>query len=76
MVSTLQAPTVVVAYDELLALQKDPAVAVVDVLAAESYAQAHIPGAVSAPLARLKELAAIKLPDKHQRVVTYCAGFA
>lgn len=65
-----------VAFEQLLELQRDPQVTVVDVLAAESYAQAHIPGAVNVPLSRLKDVAAERLPHRERTVVTYCAGFS
>ena len=61
--------------EELLALLKDPAVALVDVLPAESYAAGHLPGALNLPLARVREDAARLLPDQGQKIIVYCNGF-
>lgn len=59
----------------LIARLRDPAVVLVDVLAAESYAAGHLPGALSLPLARIPEDAARVLPDKGREIVVYCAGY-
>ncbi len=61
--------------ETLIALLQDRAVVLVDVLAAESYAAGHLPGALSLPLARLPGDAALVLPDKERQIVLYCAGF-
>jgi len=50
----------------------DGAVTVLDVRPAEEYRAGHIPGALSVPLSRLKELLA-KLP-RDQEIVAYCRG--
>jgi len=61
-----------IAMAEFKALHQQDAVAVVDVRDAESYAEGHIPGALSVPLDDLQQhlpkLKALKKP-----IVTYCA---
>jgi rhodanese-related sulfurtransferase len=47
----------------------------VDVLAAESYASGHIPGAISLPLEDLAVRAPYLLPDRHAEIVVYCGKF-
>jgi len=47
-------------------------VTVIDVLPAESFAQSHLPGAISLPLASLAEKASALPADA--RLVTYCSG--
>ena len=56
-----------------LASEKPPVV--VDVLPAESYAAAHVKGAISIPSAQIQGAAARQLPDKSARIVVYCASF-
>lgn len=46
----------------------------IDVLPAESYREAHLPGAVSWPLAVLPSLARRALPDRGADLVVYCGG--
>lgn len=50
----------------------DGAVTVLDVRPVEEYCAGHIPGALSVPLSRLKELL-YKLP-RDQEIVAYCRG--
>lgn len=57
---------------DLLDRVKDGSVTVLDVRPVEEYRAAHIPGALSVPLSRLKELLA-KLP-RDQEIVAYCRG--
>jgi rhodanese-related sulfurtransferase/DNA-binding transcriptional ArsR family regulator len=52
----------------------DPGVALLDVRPAEEYAAGHLPGARSAPLASLAELAPTLGAARDVRVVTYCRG--
>jgi rhodanese-related sulfurtransferase len=47
---------------------------VVETLAPDQYAKAHIPGAVNIPPDKIKELAAHVLPDKNVEIVTYCSN--
>jgi rhodanese-related sulfurtransferase len=46
----------------------------VEALAAESYEEAHLPGAVNIPLGQVDELAPSLLPDKAAQIVVYCAN--
>ncbi len=57
---------------DLLKRVKDGAVTVLDVRPAEEYRTGHIPGALSVPLGKLKELFS-RLP-KDQEIVAYCRG--
>jgi rhodanese-related sulfurtransferase len=65
----------VIDYDDFVARQTDPTVAVVDVLPATTYRHSHIPGAVNLPLAHVLDFAAEQLPDKDQEIILYCASF-
>lgn len=47
----------------------------VDVLAEESYATGHIPGAISLPLEDLADRAREMLPDLDADIVVYCGKF-
>ena len=58
--------------NDLLQRVRKGAVTVLDVRPSEEYRAGHIPGALSVPLARLKELLG-KLP-KDQEIVAYCRG--
>jgi rhodanese-related sulfurtransferase len=55
---------------------RDPDLIVVDVLAADSYAAAHIPTARNLPYASMTEPSVrAALPDRHADIVLYCGGF-
>jgi rhodanese-related sulfurtransferase len=60
--------------DELSRRLGDGALAIVDVLPAASYASAHLPGALSLPLADVGTRARRLLPDLHQEIAVYCGG--
>lgn len=62
----------VMSREELLVKMKDPSVAVVDVLPRESFAEQHLPGAVSLPASEVSERAGALLPDPTQEIVLYC----
>lgn len=47
----------------------------VDVLPREHFAQEHIKGAISLPVEEIERKAWKVLPDKKERIVTYCASF-
>jgi hypothetical protein len=49
-------------------------VTLVDVLSPESFASMHIPGAINLPVVDLARHAAVALPDRRARIVTYCGG--
>ena len=61
--------------DELRQGLKTGAVTVVDVLPAESYADGHIPGSISMPLASIASHARELLPDFNADNAVYCAKF-
>jgi rhodanese-related sulfurtransferase len=49
-------------------------VALVDATSEENYAVGHIPGAISIPAGKVKELAPKLLKDKNQKIITYCGS--
>jgi rhodanese-related sulfurtransferase len=51
----------------------DPSLHVVDVLPPESYATAHIPGAISLPVDEIAARARAVLPDLSAEIAVYCA---
>jgi rhodanese-related sulfurtransferase len=53
---------------------RDPSVTILDVLSRESYAAAHLPGAVNIPLAELRSRAKAELPGTSRPVVVYCGS--
>ncbi len=57
---------------ELLRRLKSGTVALIDVRPREEYEQAHLPGAISVPLAELKEWA--RTAPRKKQVVAYCRG--
>jgi rhodanese-related sulfurtransferase len=62
--------------DELLKLMSSgKKYKLVDVLDADHYAKAHIKGAISIPLAELRQKAEALLP-KEETIVIYCASFS
>jgi len=46
----------------------------VEALAPEKFAHAHLPGAINVPVDRVRELAPSMLPDKNAEIVVYCAS--
>jgi thioredoxin-dependent peroxiredoxin len=61
--------------DELRRRLRDPSLLVVDALPRESYSAAHIPGAISLPLAEVESRASELLPDPAAEIAVYCAKF-
>lgn len=49
-------------------------VALVEVLPASHYEEAHLPGAINIPLDAVDELAASLLLDEHAAIVVYCSN--
>jgi rhodanese-related sulfurtransferase len=45
-----------------------------DVLSPESFAGAHLPGAINVPVADIARRAAEVVPDRRTTVVVYCGG--
>ena len=65
----------VISREELRQGLKTGALKVVDVLPAESYANGHIPGAISMPLPSIASRAPELLPDLNADIAVYCAKF-
>lgn len=63
-----------VTLDEMRRLVREPAVTILDVLAPDVYAGAHLPRAINVPLAELHERAPVELPDRSRRIVVYCGS--
>jgi rhodanese-related sulfurtransferase len=63
-----------VTHNELLQRLQDPWLSLVDVLPEESYAAAHIPGAISLPLREIRENGRSVLRDLNREIVVYCSG--
>jgi rhodanese-related sulfurtransferase len=61
-------------FDEVRVRAGTPGFALVDVLPAASYAEGHIPGARSLPLADIPARASVILPDPDADIVVYCGG--
>ena len=55
-------------------LQRRDEFTIVDVLAPEGYAQAHLPTAINIPADRVSKLAPTELPDRTADIVVYCAS--
>lgn len=51
-------------------------VVLVETLGPNSYAEAHLPGAINIPHTRVDELALEMLPDKSAQIVVYCSNTA
>ena len=49
-------------------------ITLVDVLSPESFAVAHLPGAINLPIADIVRRAPTALPNRHAPIVTYCGG--
>ena len=71
---TPAAPPSTISYDELRRRLDDPTLVIVDVLPRESWREAHIPGALSLPLAELPERVDTVLPERTAEIAVYCAG--
>ncbi len=56
-------------------LRSDRPPILVNVLSGKDYLKGYIPGSVSLPLDRLKELAGVVLPAKDGAIVVYCANY-
>jgi rhodanese-related sulfurtransferase len=61
--------------DELRRRLHDSSLTIVDVLPSISYAEAHIPGAISIPLEQLHDHARELLPDLNADIAVYCGKF-
>jgi rhodanese-related sulfurtransferase len=70
--SAIHVPSV--SRDELIAALSRGQAVLVDVLSPESFAAAHIDGAINLPVAQIAGRAAAVLPDRHAPIVVYCGG--
>lgn len=61
--------------EELQRRLHDPQLILVDVLPADSYAAAHISGALSLPVAEIPARARGMLPNLNAEIALYCAKF-
>lgn len=61
--------------EELRRRLHDSSLAIVDVLPQESYASAHIPGALNLPLEMVAARARELLPDFAAEIAVYCGKF-
>jgi rhodanese-related sulfurtransferase len=62
--------------EELHRRLHDHSLTIVDVLPPESYASAHIPGALSMPLEHVASLAGKLLPDRAAEIIVYCGNLS
>ena len=60
--------------DELRARLRDRSLIILDVLPKEAYAEAHIPGAISLPVAEIETKARQAISNLTQEIVVYCGG--
>jgi hypothetical protein len=60
--------------EQLIRSLRERSVTLVDVLSPESFVAFHIPGAINLPVMDIAREAATVLPDRRQRIVTYCGG--
>jgi rhodanese-related sulfurtransferase len=60
--------------DELRARLRDRSLIILDVLPKEAYAEAHIPGAISLPVAEIEAKARQAISNLTQEIVVYCGG--
>jgi rhodanese-related sulfurtransferase len=72
--STPDTAAATITRDELIRALRRRRVVLVDVLAPESFAAIHIPGAINLPVADISRLAPQLLPDRRANIVAYCGG--
>jgi rhodanese-related sulfurtransferase len=60
--------------DELRARLRDRSLIILDVLPKEAYAEAHIPGALSLPVAEIETRARQVISNLTQEIAVYCGG--
>jgi len=63
-----------VTLDDLRTRMRDHRVVILDVLAPETFAHGHIPGAINIPVKDIRERAPVELPDRNQEIIVYCGG--
>jgi len=60
--------------EEILARLQDRALAIVNVMPADSFKAGHIPGSVNLPVADIQTKARQLLSNFHQEIVVHCSG--
>jgi rhodanese-related sulfurtransferase len=68
-------PLADISREEILRRLDDAKLTIADVLPAESYDSAHIPGSINLPLADIEQRAGELLPDPAAEIAVYCAKF-
>ena len=63
-----------ITYSELIRALRRRRIVLVDVLAPESFAAMHIPGAINLPVDQINRRAPELLPDRRADIVAYCGG--
>lgn len=63
-----------VSYNELIAALRKHGAVLLDVLSPESFATAHIPGALNLPISEIARRAREVVPDLRAPIVVYCGG--
>ena len=63
-----------VTLEQMRALVRNHSVTILDVLAREAYAAAHLPRAINIPVAEIEERAPVELPDRARRIIVYCGS--
>jgi len=73
---TAQAPSEyrTISREEILARLQDRALAIVNVMPADSFKAGHIPGSVNLPVADIQTKARQVLSNIHQEIAVYCSG--
>lgn len=61
-------------FEQLAARRGQPAVVVLNVLSAEQFAAAHVPGSLNLPLAEIESRVATLIPDRRAEVIVHCAN--
>jgi len=72
--SVPDAGTTTITRDELIRSLRRGRIVLVDVLAPDSFAALHIPGAINVPVAEISRRAPELLPDREADIVAYCGG--
>ena len=64
----------IISREEILARLQDRALAIVDVMPKETFADGHIPGSINLPVAEVEDRARQILSNFAQEIAVYCAG--
>ena len=63
-----------IARDEIMARLEDRALVILNVMPKETYADGHIPGSISLPVAEIEAKARALIANLAQEIAVYCAG--